>query len=152
MARRLLTLSRLYAALQLGVRWEGGNRHGRKSHAGAVHGSGQHEWWRAQTTAADRQLPPLHARAGRPARVAAEVIRFGFAPDDFTLDVERLPGKRSAHSTAPTFSVRVSNIQNRRALTYLGGPCRAWVAEFLEDLIAGVFGQPQTPEPPLGRV
>jgi hypothetical protein len=83
---------------------------------------------------------------------AAEVIRFGFAPDDFTLDVERLPGKRSAHSTAPTFSVRVSNIQNRRALTYLGGPCRAWVAEFLEDLIAGVFGQAQTPEPPLGRV
>jgi hypothetical protein len=81
---------------------------------------------------------------------AAEVVRFGFAPDDFTLDVERLPGKRSAHSTAPTFSVRVANVQNRRALTYLGGPSRAWVAEFLEDLIAGVFGQPETPGPPLG--
>ena len=80
----------------------------------------------------------------------AEVVRFGFAPDDFTLDVERLPGKRSAYSTAPTFSVRVSNIQNRRALTYLGGPSRAWVAEFLEDLIAGLFGQPETPGPPLG--
>jgi hypothetical protein len=80
----------------------------------------------------------------------AEVVRFGFAPDDFTLDVERLPGKRSAHSTAPTFSVRVSNIQNQRALTYLGGPSRAWVAEFLEDLIAGLFGQPETPGPPLG--
>ena len=80
----------------------------------------------------------------------AEVVRFGFAPDDFTLDVQRLPGKRSAHSTAPTFSVRVANIQNRRALTYLGGPTRAWVAEFLEDLIAGLFGQPETPGPPLG--
>ena len=83
---------------------------------------------------------------------SAEVVRFGFAPDDFALDVERLPGKRSVHSTAATFSVRVANIHNRRALTYLGGPSRAWVAEFLEDLIAGVFGQPQTPGPPLGRV
>src|SRR6266498_2271272 len=64
---------------------------------------------------------------------SAEVVRFGFAPDDFALDVERLPGKRSVHSTAPTFSVRVANIHNRRALTYLGGPSRAWVAEFLED-------------------
>jgi hypothetical protein len=73
---------------------------------------------------------------------AAEVVRFGFAPDDFALDVERLPGKRSAHSTAPTFTVRVLNIHNRRALTYRGGPSRAWVAEFLEDLIAGVFGHP----------
>ena len=81
----------------------------------------------------------------------AEVARFGFAPDDFTLDVQRLPGKRSAHSTAPTFSVRVANIQNRRALTYLGGPSRAWVAKFLEDLIAGLFGEPETPGPPLGR-
>jgi hypothetical protein len=73
---------------------------------------------------------------------SAEVVRFGFAPDDFALDVERLPGKRSVHSTAPTFSVRVANIHNRRALTYLGGPSRAWVAAFLEDLIAGVFGYP----------
>jgi hypothetical protein len=73
---------------------------------------------------------------------SAEVVRFGFAPDDFALDVERLPGKRSVHSTAPTFSVRVANIHNRRALTYLGGPSRAWVAAFLEDLIAGVFGHP----------
>ena len=73
---------------------------------------------------------------------SAEVVRFGFAPDDFALDVERLPGKRTAHSTAPTFTVRVLNIHNRRALTYRGGPSRAWVAEFLEDLIAGVFGHP----------
>jgi hypothetical protein len=73
---------------------------------------------------------------------SAEVVRFGFAPDDFALDVERLPGKRSVHSTAPTFSVRVVNLHNRRALTYLGGPSRAWVAEFLEDLMAGLFGRP----------
>ena len=27
---------------------------------------------------------------------AAEVVRFGFAPDEFAMDVERLPGKPSA--------------------------------------------------------
>ena len=73
---------------------------------------------------------------------AAEVVRFGFAPDDFALDIERLPGKRSARSSAPTFMVGVSNIHNRRAGKYLGGPGRAWVARFLEDLIAGRFGEP----------
>ena len=73
---------------------------------------------------------------------AAEVVRFGFAPDDFALDIERLPGKRSARSLAPTFTVSVSNIHNRRSARYLGGPGRAWVAQFLEDLIAGKFGEP----------
>ena len=29
---------------------------------------------------------------------AAEVVRFGFSPTDFAIDVERLPGKRSATS------------------------------------------------------
>lgn len=72
----------------------------------------------------------------------AEVVRFGFAPDDFALDIERLPGKRSARSAAPTFTVNVAHIHNRRAANYLGGPGRAWVARFLEDLIAGNFGQP----------
>ncbi|TMH37024.1 MAG: hypothetical protein E6H66_03670 [Betaproteobacteria bacterium] len=73
---------------------------------------------------------------------AAEVVRFGFAPDDFALDIERLPGKRSARSTAPTFLVRVANIHNRRSVKYLGGPGRAWVARFLEDLIVGKYGEP----------
>ena len=73
---------------------------------------------------------------------AAEVVRFGFAPDDFSLDIERLPGKRSARSSAPTFMVNVSNIHNRRAAKYLGVPGRAWVARFLEYLIAGRFGEP----------
>jgi len=73
---------------------------------------------------------------------AAEVVRFGFAPDDFALDIERLPGKRSARSSAPTFMVRVTNIHNRRSARYLGGPGRAWVARVLEDLIAGRYGEP----------
>jgi hypothetical protein len=73
---------------------------------------------------------------------AAEVVRFGFSPNDFALDVERLPGKRSATSSAPTFAVTVENLVSRRSATYQGGPGRAWVAEFLGDLITGRFGQP----------
>lgn len=73
---------------------------------------------------------------------AAEVVRFGFSPDDFALDVERLPGNRSGRSMAPRFEIEIENIRTRRKVTYRGGPGRAWVAEFLADLIAGEFGQP----------
>lgn len=72
---------------------------------------------------------------------AAEVVRFGFAPDDFALDIQRIPNKPSARSVA-TYSVKVEHVRSRRSATYLGGPGRAWVADFLADLIAGTFGQP----------
>ncbi len=72
----------------------------------------------------------------------AEVVRFGFSPTDFTLDIERIPGRRSQTSSAPTFTVTVRNIHRLYRATYNGGPGRAWVAEFLRDLIAGKFGQP----------
>jgi len=73
---------------------------------------------------------------------AAEVVHFGFSPSDFALEIERVPSKRSRHSLAATFSVTVENVRNRRRVSYLGGPGRAWIAGFLEDLIAGTFGQP----------
>ena len=73
---------------------------------------------------------------------AAEVVQFGFSPSDFALEIERVPSKHSRHSLAATFSVTVENVQNRRRASYLGGPGRAWIAGFLEDLIAGTFGQP----------
>jgi hypothetical protein len=73
---------------------------------------------------------------------AAEVVRFGFAPDDFALDVERVRGNTTPVSEGATFSVRVENVRNGRAATYFGGPGRAWVAEFLVGLIDGGFGQP----------
>ena len=72
---------------------------------------------------------------------AAEVVRFGFAPDDFALDIQRLPSKPSARSAA-TYSVKVEHVRSRRNATYFGGPGRAWVADFLGDLIAGKFGEP----------
>jgi len=73
---------------------------------------------------------------------AAEVVRFGFAPDDFALDIERVRGNRSSSSSpAPTFTVTVENMRNGRIATYDGGPGRSWVASFLTALIAGEFGQ-----------
>jgi hypothetical protein len=71
---------------------------------------------------------------------AAEVVRFGFAPDDFALDVNRIAGNRTTSSGAPTFTVTVQNLRNGCTATYLGGPGRTWVAEFLIALIAGEFG------------
>jgi hypothetical protein len=73
---------------------------------------------------------------------AAEVVQFGFSPSDFSLEVQRVPGKRSPHSMAATFAVTIENVRNRRRVSYLGGPGRSWIAGFVEDLIAGNFGQP----------
>ena len=73
---------------------------------------------------------------------AAEVVRFGFSPSDFAIEIQRVPNKASRHSQAATFAVTVENIQNKRRASYIGGPGRAWIAGFLEDLIAGTFGQP----------
>ena len=72
----------------------------------------------------------------------AEVLRFGFCPADFALDILRFPGKRSAHSVAATFAMTVENLHTGRCATYLSGPGRAWVTEFVLDLIAGTFGRP----------
>ena len=73
---------------------------------------------------------------------AAEVVRFGFSPSDFAIEIQRLPSKASRHSLAANFEVTVEHGQNRRRVRYLGGPGRAWIAAFLEDLIAGSFGSP----------
>lgn len=72
---------------------------------------------------------------------AAEVVRFGFAPDDFVLEVDRVRGRHPPLSDAPKFTVTVENRRTGRAATYKGGPGRSWVAEFLVGLIAGEFGQ-----------
>jgi hypothetical protein len=43
---------------------------------------------------------------------------------------------------AATFAMTVENLQNGRCATYVGGPGRAWVTEFVLDLVAGTFGRP----------
>ena len=60
----------------------------------------------------------------------------------FALDIEKTRGKRSPKSGTPTYAVKVENVRTRHSAVYYGGPGRAWVAEFLSDLIAGEFGQP----------
>jgi len=72
----------------------------------------------------------------------AEIKRFGFSVDDFRLDIKRLPGTQRVAAPAASFAVSIENRRARRAAVYLGGPGRAWVAEFLVDLMAGAFGKP----------
>jgi hypothetical protein len=74
---------------------------------------------------------------------AAEVVRYGFSPSDFALQIHRVPkALLPRHSPAATFAVTVENRKNGRCASYLGGPERSWIAGFVEDLIAGTFGQP----------
>jgi hypothetical protein len=74
---------------------------------------------------------------------AAEVVSFGFSPSDFAFKIHRVPDKLlPRHSLAATFAVTVENVKNGRCASYLGGPSRSWIAGFVEDLIAGKFGQP----------
>jgi hypothetical protein len=97
----------------------------------------------------NEQSRPVLRHAGQPYRLAqgdllaftSEVLLFGFAPDEFALNVERMRGNRSASSAAPTFSVTVEHTRTGHTATYLGGPGRSWVAEFLIALIAGEFGR-----------
>ena len=70
----------------------------------------------------------------------AEVVRLGFDPADFALDILRFAGKRSSHSLAASFAMTVENLHTGRCTAYLGGPGRSWVTEFVLDLIAGTFG------------
>ena len=73
----------------------------------------------------------------------AEVVRYGFSPSDFALEIHRVPGKLlPRHSPPATFAVTIENIKNGHCASYLGGPGRSWIAGFVEDLIAGTFGQP----------
>ena len=42
---------------------------------------------------------------------AAEVVRFGFSPSDFAIEIQRVPNKASRHAQAATFAVTVENVQ-----------------------------------------
>src|SRR5438270_12760935 len=71
---------------------------------------------------------------------AAEVVRFGFSPSDFAIEIERVQRKASRRPQAAAFQVTVEHIQNKRRASYSGGPGRAWIAAFLEESIGGTFG------------
>ncbi len=69
------------------------------------------------------------------------IVRFGFSPADFALNIQHFGGKRSTHPPAGTLTVTVENLHTGRRATYLDGPRGAWIPEFLLDLIAGTFGR-----------
>ena len=71
---------------------------------------------------------------------ATAVARQGAWPDEFLLDVRRLPGTRPTRAPTATLSVTVWHLPTGRGATYLGGPGRDWVAEFVVDLAGGTFG------------
>lgn len=83
----------------------------------------------------DHYLAPEDQRA-----FATAVARQGCWPDEFLLDVKRLPGKRPTHAPTASLSVTVWHLPTGRGATYLGGPDRDWVAEFVVDLVGGTFG------------
>ncbi len=83
----------------------------------------------------DHYLAPEDQRA-----FATTVARQGSWPDEFLLDVKRLPVKRPADAPAATLSVTVWHLPTGRGATYFGGPGRDWVAEFVVDLVGGTFG------------
>ena len=74
---------------------------------------------------------------------AAEAVRYGFSPSDFALKIHRVPSKLLLrYLPTATFVVTVENVKNGNCASYLGGPGRSWIARFVEDLVAGTFGQP----------
>ena len=71
-----------------------------------------------------------------------DVVRFGFHPTDFALDIVLFRGRRSTPAVAVTFAMTVEHLRSGGCATYIGGPGRPWVTEFVLDLIAGKFGRP----------
>ena len=69
----------------------------------------------------------------------SELTRLGHRHEDFELYVRRaLNGARKEWST--NYAVRVSNAVTGKHHIYWGGPGRDWIAQFLEDLSAGMYG------------
>jgi hypothetical protein len=72
--------------------------------------------------------------------VETEVASFGFRAEDFKIDARGLPRACSKARAIRYFAVTVTNVRSARTATYVGGPGKAWVADFLNDLINGGFG------------
>jgi hypothetical protein len=72
--------------------------------------------------------------------IEKEVTASGFRPEDFKIDARQLPRACSKTGTVRYFAVTVTNLRSARTATYVGGPGKAWVADFLMDLIKGSLG------------
>ena len=72
----------------------------------------------------------------------AELSRFGFRHEDFSLCVRRAyaPGEKS--SWLSNYAVQVNNVITHKSNIYWGGPRENWVAQFVLDLANGLYGVP----------
>jgi len=70
----------------------------------------------------------------------SELSRLGLRHEDFELYVRRATfnGTRKVWST--NYAVRVSNSVTGKRNIYWGGPGQDWIAQFVKDVRAGLFG------------
>jgi hypothetical protein len=70
----------------------------------------------------------------------SELTRLGLRHEDFELHVRRaLIGTRKEWST--NYAVRVTNNVTEKHHIYWGGPGQDWIAQFVGDLNAGMYGR-----------
>jgi hypothetical protein len=72
----------------------------------------------------------------------AELSRFGFRHEDFSLCVRRARAQGRESSWISNYAVQVTNVASRKCNVYWGGPRENWVAQFVLDLVNGLYGEP----------
>jgi hypothetical protein len=74
----------------------------------------------------------------------AELSRFGFRHEDFSLCVRRAARAPGNTSWSPNYAVQVTlaSAGTRKCNIYWGGPRENWVAHFVIDLANGLYGEP----------
>jgi hypothetical protein len=75
----------------------------------------------------------------------AELSRFGYRHEDFSLCVRRAQVPASRTPWVANYAVQVTNAATLKRNVYWGGPCENWVAQFVLDLVNGLYGEPARP-------
>jgi hypothetical protein len=75
----------------------------------------------------------------------AELSRFGYRHEDFRLCVRRAQVPPGKTSWASNYAVQVTNAATLKCNVYWGGPSENWVAQFVLDLVNGLYGEPARP-------
>ena len=86
--------------------------------------------------------PRLIEQLGEKQDLEAELTRRGFPHEDFSIHVEMAKGTDSRTMWDPGYEVEVIHRPTQAIRLYRGGPRKNWVRAFLQDLLAGVYGEP----------
>jgi len=68
----------------------------------------------------------------------AELSRFGFQHEDFSICVRRA---KTPSPWVANYAVQVTHLATRKCNVYWGGPRENWVAQFALDLVNGLYGE-----------